>query len=1332
MRSSVFRLLVPAIALVCAAAPARAQGSFFTSLSGTVVDSSGGVIPGADVKIKNTGTGAEFNTVSASDGGFTVPSLPGGAYSVTVSLMGFKTATLNEVTLNAAIPATVKVVLSVGTLEENVTVTGDSALVVQTQTPSIATNLTAAQITSLPLTSRNALDSLTSLPGFNTSGTARNSTVNGLPKSAINITLDGMNIQDNYLKTSDGYFARLTPTLDSVEEVTVTTAGNTADATGQGGVQIKFVTKSGTNNWIGTAYEYLRHDALNANTWFNNRDLRPDPATGKAPKPELRDYQQGIAQGGPILKNKAFFFFNYEEERRPAKGTLQRVVLTPDAANGTFSYNTAAGVRQVNLLQLAAANGQLATLDPTIAKVLGDIRSATGTTGSLSGLSNPLVQQYTFQTPTNNFNPAPTFRLDYDVSQNHRLTGSMNYRHINSTPDTTNNAQVPFPGFPQTGSQQSTRWTTSESLRSTLGSRLVNEARVGGTGGATLFSPELSPSLWQGADLGQTSGYRLDLFNACCGAGFRLTNPNTGNTATSGGAANGQSREASTWVAEDTATFVSGKHSVTFGGSMVQADVWIKQQTIVPTATFGVLATESASQMFTGANFPGASQADITQAQNLYAMLTGRINSLTGTARINPDGTEYVPLGESTARGRMRELDFYAADQWRASTNLTVSAGVRYVLSLPFYPTNNSYTTVTPDSLCGISGRGTVAGCNLFQPGAVTGARPNYVQYPSGTYAYNVDRNNIAPSIGLAYQMPGMSGGVGRAIFGAVDGDSVVRGGFALAYQRPGMSDFTGVFGNNQGILQTLQRDNTNSTLPILLRTTPTLPAAPSVSYPIATNSLTNILNAFDANLQIPYTQSYTIGWQRKLGRDTALEIRYVGSRHRQDWETIDLNEPNIAGNGFANEFRRAQANLQANIAAGRGATFAYTGAPGTSPLPIFLAYFDAQNASKAGDASLYSGANWTNANFLGYLAAQNPNPFGFMCNNATGCTAGTIPNGLLGNTTFRANAAAAGLPANFFVANPDALGGALLTTNVGGTRYDSMQFEVRKRFTDGVQYTASYAWGRAFISQRYGLQKPTADILQSGQVGGVEHAFKTNWIYQLPFGREQKWASTGSALKEAFVGGWSIDGIARIQTGEMLDFGNVRLVGMSVDEFRKAVGLRYADNGQVYILPDDIIQNTVRAFNVSATSATGYSALGAPTGRYLAPANGPDCIETSPGYGDCGVRSLVVNGPPLVRFDIGASKRVKVHGPVTFEFRAEMLNAFNKPYFNPGSTAGTPLGFTSTFFPSGNQGPVANNGTLTSNSTVGTSADSFRLTQLLGVDNNTARIVQLVWRVRW
>src|SRR5262249_13837932 len=248
-----------------------------------------------------------------------------------------------------------------------------------------------------------------------------------------------------------------------------------------------------------------------------------------------------------------------------------------------------------------------------------------------------------------------------------------------------------------------------------------------------------------------------------------ITNRASGVTSAGTGTAAKSAREASTRVIEDTATWLRGNHTVSFGGTFVQADVWLKNQTIVPTATFGVLATEPAAAMFTTANFPGASAADLAQAQSLYAMLTGRITSLNGTARINPDGTQYVPLGESTAQGRMREIDFYGADQWRATTNLTVSAGVRYVLSLPFYPTNNSYTTVTPESLCGVSGPGSIEGCNLFTPGVASTTRPTYVQYPAGTYAYNVDKNNIAPSVGVAYQVPGMNGGVGPAPFARLD-----------------------------------------------------------------------------------------------------------------------------------------------------------------------------------------------------------------------------------------------------------------------------------------------------------------------------------------------------------------------------------------------------------------------------------------------------------------------------------------------------------------------------------------------------------------------------------
>ncbi|HYB93815.1 MAG TPA: carboxypeptidase regulatory-like domain-containing protein [Vicinamibacterales bacterium] len=1305
-KSGLKSAIVPLLLILALSEPASAQGSIFSVLSGTVVDTEGLPIPGANVKIKNLGTGQQIDLVSSGDGGFTAPNITSGKYAVTVELAGFRTTTLDSVSVAAGIPTAVKVTLQVGTIAENITVVGESATVVQTQSPAISTNLTGQQITSLPLTSRNALDSLTSLPGFNTSGTARNSTVSGLPRSAINITLDGMSVQDNYLKTTDGYFARLSPLLDSVEEVTVTTAGNTADATGQGAVQIRFVTKSGTNQWIGTAYEYLRHDALNANTWFRNRDLPPDPATGKAPKNELRNYQHGIAQGGPLKRNKAFFFFNYEEQRSPSSSTLQRVILTPEASSGIFSYNAAGGVQRQNLLQIAANAGQLSTIDPTIAKILADIQSATRTTGGVTALNNPLVQQYTWSMPTKSFNPSPTARLDYEITRNHRLTGSFNYRKINSVPDTTNNAQLPFPNSLTTGSQRSTRWTTSESLRSTFGDSLFNELRAGGSGGATLFSPELGPDMWS-----NTSGYRLNFNAACCGTGAQLTNPSLNSTQSS--------REASTTVLENTTTWLKGRHNIQFGALMVQADVWLQNQTLVPTAEFGLIAGQDpADAIFNATTLPGASAADITQAKNLYAILTGRLSRLTGDARINAEGSAYQLLGRSRAEGRMREFNVFVSDSWRAGPSLTVSGGVRYVLQNPFYPTNDSYTTLSLASLYGISGEG-----NIHRPGTLTGTRPRFVRYTAGQYAYRPDRNNVAPSLGAAWQVPASTGFM-KWLRGSQEGDAVVRGGWAMAFQRPGMSDFTGVFGDNQGIQVALQTDQNTASIPILLRNTPALPGPPAVNLPAAPASLTTRGNAYDPDIQLPYTQSWSMGWQRKVSDNSAIELRYVGSRHRQSWDSINLNEPNINSNGFLNEFRLAQANLQANIAGGRGATFAYMGpGTGTNPLPIMLAHFNAQPTGNAANQALYTGANWTSATFLGFLAARNPNPWGFA-------SLGT--NGLIGNTTLRNNAVQAGLPANFFVANPDLLGAgttagaANLTTNMGGTRAHSMQFEYRKRLSNGFSVNSSYTWSRAEILNRYGFNKPLEWVEQAGQVGNVRHAVKANFAIELPVGRDRHFGSGMHAALDAIVGGWSLDGVVRLQTGEVIDFGNVRLVGMTKDELQDAIRIQQGPGGQIFILPADILDNTVKAFSVSATSASGYGALGPPSGRYFAPANGPDCLETAPGYGDCGARSITVNGPPLFRVDLGVSKKFDLPGRFAFEFRGEMLNALNNPYFNPASTAGIPLGFTTTT--SAPMGPGG--GTPISNTTAATNVDNYRLTALLG--DNPSRIVQLVWRVRW
>ena len=293
------------------------------------------------------------------------------------------------------------------------------------------------------------------------------------------------------------------------------------------------------------------------------------------------------------------------------------------------------------------------------------------------------------------------------------------------------------------------------------------------------------------------------------------------------------------------------------------------------------------------------------------------------------------------------------------------------------------------------------------------------------------------------------------------------------------------------------------------------------------------------------------------------------------------------------------------------------------------------------------------------------------------------------------------------------------------------MQFEFRKRFSSGlaVQHQLHLEPARV-SSSATAFTKPLEWIDQAGQVGNVRHAVKANWICRdavrpgSPFGSDMN-----RRCSTRIVGGWSFDGVVRVQTGEVLDFGNVRLVGMTRTELQNAIRVQQGPSGQIFILPDDILQNTVKAFNVSATSPTGYGALGAPTGRYFAPANGPDCIETAPGYGDCGLRSVVVNGPRLVRFDLGIVKEFGIRGRFTFEFRGELLNAFNDPYLNPASTGGHAARHHErcTTDPGG---PVAAAARRPRTPTAATNVDNYRLTALLG--DNQSRIIQLVWRLRW
>jgi hypothetical protein len=1129
-------VLAIACALQTIALSAFAQGGTSSTLAGVVVDNSGGVIPGADVVVKNDATGVQQSAVTNGQGAFSFPGINVGTYTVTVSLTGFKTFVATDVVLTTGAPANVKAVLELGGMTEQVTVASSSEII-QTQSSTVSTTLNTNQIVKLPLTSRSAMDFVNLLPGVSTPGGNRNATINGLPQGTINITLDGVNIQDNTLKTGDGFFAIVSPRLDAIEEVTVTTASQGVDASGQGAVQIKFVTRSGTNTFTGSGYHYYRNDRLNANTWFNNRN--------GIEKTALLQNQAGFRIGGPVViprlfdgHNRAFFFVNYEEFHQPGASTENRTILNPQAQFGLYSYATAAGVRSVNVLDLAASGGQLATMDPTVAKLLSDIRAATGTTGAITSDIDANLQRYSFNVDTKSIRRYPTVRVDYNLTGNHRVGASYNYQKFTDFPDTLNNREQRFPGFPVSVGQSSIRNGFSTSLRSTLGRSLVNEGRFGYSGAPVTFFGETALSMWNGPSVADQKGFQINFPTI----GSALTAPSAGPSP--------QARNATTLLLEDTVTWLKGSHSVTLGGAWTQYTLWAENSSFLPSIDFEVVSGDPALGLFTTANFPGASNTNLRDARRLYALLTGRVRRVNGDARLDERTGEYVYMGTGVQRARMREGGVYLQDAWRLRPNFTLNAGLRYELQAPFFPLNDSYSTATLADLCGVSGVNAETTCNLFQPGVQTGKHPQFVNFGKGQAGYDTDYDNLAPSVGMAWT-PGQRSGVLGALMGR-EGEFVVRAGYTRAFSRNGMNDFSGVFNANPGVvIQNPDRDDQNGTLddgqglPVLFRQTSRLGPSPFPRTPVypMTDIVTENINIFDQGIQVPVADTWTAGIQRGLGRNTAIEVRYVGTRSRDNWQTLNFNEINIQENGFLDEFRRAQANLQANIAAGRGNTFAFTGAPGTAPLPILLAHFTGRGASQASTPSSYTGGNWSSQTFLAFLARQNPNPFGMVSNGDD--------TGLLDTGTFRNNALQAGLPSNFFVANPDLLGGANLTTNEGRTNYNSLQLELRRRLSHGLQFQGSYVFGKALTSNFATLRRDSFMTRDTGGEGDLTHAIKANLVFDLPFGRGRRFGGDAGGLLDRLIGGWQIGLTSRIQSGQLVDLGNIRLVGMSRDDVR-------------------------------------------------------------------------------------------------------------------------------------------------------------------------------------
>jgi Carboxypeptidase regulatory-like domain/TonB dependent receptor-like, beta-barrel len=1249
------RVLFASVILVTISTTVLAQGASGTSsISGEVVDSAGGAIPGATVVVTSDAMGTKFETTTNGNGAFNVPALTVGTYTVNVSLQGFKTAVLTDVRVQLGIPTNVKATLQVGEIKEVVTVTGAAAELINTQTATVSATLNMEQIAQIPMPTREVLNAVTFLVGVNQTGIARgDATVNGLPESFLNITLDGVSNQDTFNKSTDGFFSPVRPRQDAIEAATITSAAGSAEVGGAGAISINFVTRQGSNRFNGSAYEYYRTPALNTNYWFNIRDGNP--------KNDVRLHQFGIRQGGPIIipglydgRNKAFFFIHDEELRLPNDVSRSRTTLHPRALQGWFRYTVTTGgqpeIREVNVLDVARNAGQISATDPTVTRLLNNINASTQKTGTVAASSDPLLNSYAWLTPANQVEHQPAIRIDYNLSDRHRLTGTFNKLWQDRNPDQLNNFDQRFPDAPNFGHTVARRPQRSFTLRSTLSNTLVNEVKFGISRGERIFFGQADDGGGvQSFD--DQNGYALTLWNNV------LTNWHTRNTLSG--------RSAYQYTLDDTLTWQKGRHSISYGVGAFLGRAWDDSQQMVPGITLAFnAANDPANSMFNTGNFQGASTANLNSARSLYATLTGRVSAVTGQAALDPETNQYSYLGRRRRHGKLDNFDTYVQDSWRVNSQLTLNAGVRWDVQTPFSPLNDTMSIASLASVCGMSGLGNGGiydACNFYQPGAKGGASPIFEQFTTDQAGYHTDWNNVAPNVGVAWR-PGVESGWLRTFLGDPEW-ATVRAGYSVAYERQGFAQFTGVFGANPGSTLSLTRDaNTGlvppgESWPVLFSQTSRLfpapfPQSPSFPIPIRPDRADDI-NAYHPDIEIASARTWTVGFQRAISSNMAVEARYVGTFGVNQWSTLDYNERNIIENGFFDEFKLAMANLQANNAAGgsRAGSFAYAGpGTGTVPLPIYLAYI-AGRTDATNVAAYTTSTAWTNTALTQDMARTNPQP-------------GNSAADLDGDLNRRNLALAAGLPANFFVLNPNAEN-VNVTDSGAYSDFHALQVELRRRLSRGLMINASYQYaienGSAFLGFHYGrVMNPSGN--------NVRHAIKTQWDWSVPVGNGRRYGANLHPILDGIVGGWEFSGAARIQA-RMINFGNVRLVGMSKEDVQKlynydirinpANGLRTP-----YMMPDDVILNTRRAFNTSPTSPTGYSDLGVPEGRYFAPANSADCIQLK--AGDCAPRTLMIRAPFFTRIDVGVTKRFPIAGRTNFELRFDMLNLFDNINFDP------------------------------------------------------------------
>lgn len=1203
-------------------------------LTGTV-SGPDGLLPNATVVARDNKTGKEITVNTKEDGAFLFSQLEFGTYTVMITSAGFKTFVANDVKIDVGRDYTLSPTMELGSLEENVTVTAGADVVTAT-TAQVSSTVSPQQILSLPLVTRNplALTALQAGVAPTAASPFQNTSINGLRTSLTNITRDGINIQDAFIRTNATDFAPGRPSVDDTGEFTISTSNQESDQ-GYGGAQIRLVTPRGTKDFHGALFAYNRNSEFAANTFFSNKAglARPfrnrNQFGGKISGPM---WLPGIGEGTPIFhKDKGFFFFNYEGIRDPLSGRFNRTILTPLTRGGGFSFlRDVAGAPTAicpsgarlsvctipNLLAFANSAGLSVptTIDPLIrARIISQLP----TESNFSGGDNLNTAGYTLNRQQNQTRNTYTMRFDVDPTEKDNVNFVYSYvNEINLRPDADVNGFSTTPGV----IQQSKNKTFVAAYRRILSQSMINEVRGG------LFTSEVPFT--------RTDALPRFLFGA--GATGLLANTFQGGAFTGGSVSNpennflNQGRTTKAFNFQDNADLIWGKHSFRFGGQLQYFKVnSYNDGGIVPRI---VLNGGNGTPTFTAANFNtagGISNAQLVTANNFLGLFGGLYNVATQTFNVADQNSGFAATGLLSPY-RYSNHSLYVSDRWSIARGLTLSLGVRYEL----FPAMKLANGLALEPVYADTG-------NILPSLLTTTGTFNFIGGNAGTDKayYKTDFNNFAPSIGLAYT-PNFESGIGHFLFGS-EGKTVIRGGYGQAYGNDSIvTSINNAATGNAGLGATVATQvNLNGQVSTGSPSVPTPPfTAPPLTF-LRNNGINNFFGtifAIDPNIEVPMIEQYSFGVQRELSDGLALEVRYVGSRSKNLVRGIDINQIDIFNNGFLADFNRARANL------------ALTGDPfcasaGCQSLQLFV-----NGAGTTGRLGV--NAAGTTASITGRLARSTFN------NNLTNGTPADLAlayiNSALNLNNHPSNINPAAVPFVSLVPNPVA-GAIDVMVNDANFNYNSLQVELRKRFSQGLYFQANYTYAKNLtnaIGTGQNLFEPYLDNnrpeLEYARADfDIRHVFNFNGIYQLPFGRGKRFFDHGG-IADVLLGGWEMSGIVQWTSGSPITFvdnrGTVNRTGRSgrqtpqttlTGDRIRALGGVFEQNGTFYFIDPTALGT---AFTPNAPGQTG---------------NTP---------------RAVLNSPKFFNVDMALLKNIKFGETTRIQLRAEAFNILNNVNFQP------------------------------------------------------------------